>query len=133
MNIADVMDELGAALETIPDLRVFPYWADRVTPPAAVVTWPEVTYDLTFVRGGDRLEIPLITLTGKVDARSARDLAAQYADGSGTHSVKVAVESYAATGWDSARVERVEFGVTSVAAVEYLSATFYVDIVGPGS
>lgn len=133
MNIADVMDELGAALETIPDLRVFPYWADRVTPPAAVVTWPEVTYDLTFQRGTDRMELPLIVMTGKVDARSARDLMAKYADGSGTYSVKVAVDSYAATGYDTATVQRVEFGVTQMAAVEYLSATFFVDVVGDGS
>lgn len=133
MNLADVMDDLGTALETITDLRVFPYWADRITPPAAVVTWPEITFDETYGRGSDRLEISVITLTGKVDARSARDLAAQYANGSGSTSVKTAIESYAASAWDSARVQRVEFGVISVAGVEYLAATFSVDIIGDGS
>lgn len=54
MNLAAVMDELGAALGTIPGLRVFPYWADRITPPAAVVGWPDpLTYDATMRRGSD--------------------------------------------------------------------------------
>ena len=134
MNLADVMDDLGSALETIPDLRVFPYWADRVSPPAAVVTWPDpLTYDETMTRGSDRMTVPIIVMVGKVDARSTRDAAGQYADGSGTHSVKAALESFTATAYDTVRVERAEFGVIIVAAVELLSITFYVDVFGQGS
>ena len=39
MNLAGVMDDLGAALAAVPDLRVFPYWTDRLTPPAAIVSF----------------------------------------------------------------------------------------------
>lgn len=134
MNLADVMDDLGSALETIPDLRVFPYWADRVTPPAAVVTWPDpLTYDLTMGRGSDRMEVPVIVMVGKVDARTTRDAAGVYADGSGTHSVKAAIEAFTATAYDTARVERAEFGVITINGVELLSITFFVDVVGDGS
>lgn len=134
MNLADVMDELGEALATIDDLRVFPYWADRVTPPAAVVAWPDpLTYDSTMARGADRQEIPVIIVVGKIDARTARNALAKYAEGSGASSVKQAIDSYEATSWDSARVVRAEFGVFVIAGNQYLGITFYVDIIGQGA
>lgn len=134
MLLSDVMDELGDALATIDGLRVFPYWADRITPPAAVVGWPDpLTYDSTMVRGGDQVELPITVLAGKVDARSARDQLAQYADGSGTASVKAVIEAHTPSSYDSARVTRAEFSVVPVAGTEYLAATFYIDLTGTGS
>lgn len=134
MNLADVMDDIGTALETITDLRVFPYWADRVTPPAAVVTWPDpLTFDQTMGRGSDRMTVPVIVMVGKVDARTSRDVAGAYADGSGTQSVKAAIEGFAATAYDTVRVERAEFGVITINGVELLSITFFVDVFGQGS
>ncbi|MFR9804613.1 hypothetical protein ACL02T_20355 [Pseudonocardia sp. RS010] len=113
---------------------MFPYWADRVTPPAAVVGWPEpLTYDETFTRGGDRAELPIMVLVGKVDARTARDRLSVYADGSGSASIKAAIEAHPATAYSSARVTRVEFGVITVANVEYMAATFYIDVIGTGA
>ena len=134
MNLAGVMDDLGAALAAVPDLRVFPYWTDRLTPPAAIVSWPDpLTYDTSFGRGSDRCEIPILIAVATSNARTARDQMARYADGSGTHSVKSAIEAHDATSYDTARVVRVEFGdVLTVASVDYLSATFYVDLTGKG-
>jgi hypothetical protein len=134
MNLADVMDELGTALGTIDGLRVFPYWADRITPPTAVIAWPDpLTYDIAMHRGGDQAEVPVIVLAGKVDARTARDVLARYCDGSGAHSVKAAIDGHTATAYDSARVIRVEFSVVTVSAVEYLAATFFIDVIGKGA
>ena len=134
MLLSAVMDDLGTALGTIDGLRVFPYWADRISPPAAVVAWPDpLTYDSTMRRGGDRAEIPVIVLVGKVDTRTSRDELAAYADGSGSSSVKARIEAHTPTAYDSARVTRCEFGVITVASVEYLAATFYIDITGPGA
>lgn len=134
MNLADVMDDLGAACEQIDGLRVYPYWADTLTPPAAVVVWPDpMTYDETMARGGDRAEMRLYVIAGRVDARSARDTLARYVDGSGTHSIKQAVESYTATAYDTARVMRAEFENIIVGRVEYLSALFYIDVMGKGA
>lgn len=134
MLLSDVMDDLGTALGTIPGLRVFPYWADRVTPPAAVVAWPDpLTYDSAMARGADRAELSVLVMVGKVDARTARDNLARYVDGSGEYSVKAAIDGHEATAYDSARVDRAEFGVITVAGIEYLAATFYVDIIGTGS
>lgn len=128
------MDELGTALQGIGGLRVFPYWAERITPPAAVIGWPDpLTYDATMRRGGDRLDLPVMVLVGKVDSRTARDRVSAYADGAGAASVKAVIESHPPTAYDSARVTQCEFGVISVAAVEYLAATFTVNIIGTGA
>lgn len=134
MDLAAVMDDLGAALGAIEGLRVTPYWADRISPPAAVVAWPDpLTYDTTMGRGSDRAEVPVVVLVGKVDTRSSRDAMAAYLAGSGPSSVKAAVEAYQASAYDSARVMRAEVGVVTVAAVEYLAGTFYIDIIGTGA
>ncbi len=135
IDLAQVMDELGEALATIEGLRVRPYWADKVTPPQAVVGWPDpLNYDAAMTRGADRVEdMPVIVLAGKVDARSARDQIAAYANGSGARSVKSVIEAHEPSAYDSARVTRAEFGVIAVAGVEYLAATFFVDLIGKGA
>lgn len=134
MDLAAVMDQLGVALETVSGLRVAPYWADRVNPPQAVVGWPDpLTYDETYGRGSDSCVVPVTVLVGKVDARTSRDALAKYADGSGVHSIKAALESAAYTACDSVRVATCEFGVMTVAGVDYLSGTFNVEITGDGA
>lgn len=134
MNIATVMDELGAAIDLIPGLRVFPYWADKVTPPAAVVSWPSpLTFDATYSRGGDQCSFPLTVLVGKVNARTARDDLAKYLSGSGPDSIKQAVETFATSAWDSARVTQAEVAVITLSGAEYLGAEFTIDVIGSGS
>lgn len=133
MNLAAVMDDLGTQLATISGLRVFPYSADRVTPPAAVVMWPDqYDFDATMARGGDRVTMPVTVLTGRVVERAARDELAAYADGSGERSIKAVLEAGAYTAFDSCRVTGAQFAVTTIASVDYLSAEFSVDIIGLG-
>lgn len=133
MNIANVMDELGASLATIDGLRVFPYWADRITPPAAIVGWPDpVTYDATMARGADSLTLPLYVVVGRVDARTSRNLLAVYLDGSGAKSVKAALDGGTYTACDSVTVKSATVDEVTIAAVDYLAAVFSVDIFGTG-
>jgi len=134
MNIADVMDELGTALETITGLRVFPYSATRVTPPAAIVGWPDpIEYDLTMGRGADQFTLPVFVLVGNVDARSARDALAVYLDGSATGSIKAALDGGTYTECDSVRVASASVDAITSAGVEYLGAVFQVEITGSGA
>lgn len=133
MNIAKVMDELGEALESIEDLRVAPYWEQRINPPQVVVGWPEqYEFDRTYGRGMDHAHIPVSVAVGKVDARSSRDRLAQYADGSGDSSIKRAIDRHDTSVWDQVRVESVEFEVITVAGAEYLAATFQVGVWAQG-
>ncbi len=137
MNLANVMDEIGTALETIPHLRVFPYNADRVTPPAVIVDWPEeISYDATFGRGADQQTLKLIVAVARMDARSTRDRLAQYLDGSGAHSVKAAVDSSDTviyTACDAVRVAKAQVAIVTIGGVDYLGATFDVEITGQGA
>lgn len=134
MNIGTVMDELGVALGTITGLRVFPYSASRVVPPAAIVGWPDpVTYDSTLRRGADELTLPVWVLVGSVDARTARDVLAGYLDGAAAGSVKAALDGDTYTACDSVRVASATVESISSAGVEYLGAVFQVEITGSGS
>lgn len=85
MNLADVMQELADQLDTIAGLRVYAYPPASVQPPAAVVTYPDTyTFDETYRRGMDRLELPVVLMVGKVSDRASRDRLGRYVDGSGT-------------------------------------------------
>lgn len=134
MDIGEVMDELAEALKTtVPKLRAFPYYAESVTPPAAIVGLPdEYTFDASMGRGSDHAAFPVYVLVGKVNARSARDNLAKYANGSGPGSVKAAIEAYEYTACDTPAVRSCEFGVFTSGGVEYLSATFVIDVHGTG-
>jgi signal recognition particle GTPase len=134
VNVLAVMESLGDALGRIEGLRVSPYWADRVTPPWAIVEMPEeVTYDATMVRGGDELTATILVGVGRADARSACAQLAAYLDGAGASSVKAAVDTHRSAAFDSARVVSAKTGDISVANVAYLGATFTVTITGQGA
>lgn len=133
MNLGDVMDEIGAAVATIDGVRVFPYSADRIIPPAALVVWPdEITYDTAMRRGGDRHTVPLWLVVGKLDARTTRDALSQYIDGAGDASVKAAVDDGTYTACDSVRVMSATVQSVSIAGVDYLAAHFLLDVIGSG-
>lgn len=135
MILHEVMDELGTALATIEGLRVKSYTEQRINPPMATVNLPRVyTYDSTYGRGSDDIELPVVVYVGRFDAESSRNAISQYVDGSGGRSVKVAIEGHspAAGTYDIAHVMDVSFLINAVAGVDYLTATFRVRLVGKG-
>lgn len=134
MDIANVMQQLADRLDTIADLRINNGPADQVQVPAAVVGLPDtLTYDQTYGRGMDRLELSVVVLVARVSARNANKQLAAYAAGSGAKSVKAVLEGGTYTAFDTVRVMRAEFDVITVAAVDYLGATFTLDITGQGA
>jgi len=134
MNLADVMDEIGDRLDMIAGLRVRKHPAGSVTPPAALVAYPDdITYDETYARGMDRLTLPVVLVVGKASDRAARNELAAFVDGSGSSSVKAVLESGAYTALDEVRVVKAEFDVVSIAGTDYLAAVFELDITGSGA
>lgn len=134
MNLADVMDEIAARLNTISTLRVFPYPADAVTDPAAIVLYPdEITFDETYGRGMDRISLPVLVVLGKPHDRSTRDRVVRYCNGSGADSVKAALETGTTTAFDTIRVESIEFGIRTIGGTDYAGAEFTLDIAGRGA
>lgn len=133
MILHEVMDELGAALATVEGLRVKSYTEQRINPPMATVNLPRVyTYDSTYGRGSDDIELPIVVYAGRFDAESSRNAISQYVDGAGGRSVKQAIEGHTPTAYDIAHVMDAQFLITAVAGTEYLTATFRVRLVGKG-
>lgn len=134
MNLANVMAEMGTKLNVIPGLRVAPYTADDINAPAAIVELPDTyTFDRTYGRGSDSMTLNVTVAVAKVDSRNAHTQLAKYADGSGTHSVKVALQAGPNTAYDDLTVKSIEFGQVRFAGVAYLAAVFTVEIFGQGA
>jgi hypothetical protein len=135
MDLGAVMQQVADRIDTIPDLRVFAYPADKISPPAAIVTYPgTLAYDASYGRGMDHIpDLTVVLLVGKVSARASRDLITKWVKGSGANSIKAVVESGTYTAFDTVRVTEVTFDVIAIAAVEYLAATFTLDIAGQGA
>lgn len=134
MNLGAVMQAVADRIDTIANLRVYAYPPDSIAPPAAVVTYPGTyTYDATYGRGMDRMELPVVVLVAKPYDRAARALMTKYVDGSGAASIKAVLESGTYTAFDTVRVMGAEFDVIAIGAVEYLAATLQLDIAGQGA
>lgn len=134
MDLANVMDAVSNRLATIAGLRCFAYPPPTITPPAAVVSYPDACeFDATYGRGMDRLKLPVVLVVGKVSDRATRDALGAYCNGSGASSVKAVLESGTYSAFDSLRVESIDFDVVSIAGVDYMAGAFTLDIAGQGS
>lgn len=131
MLVGAVLDGLGAAVGELDGLRVYGYLADQVAPPAAVCTVEAIEYDATMSRGADRGTFLVHVLVGRADARSARNALDPYLAGAGSSSVKEAVEADPTLGGavSSTRVLGATVVVMSVGGIDYLAATFAVDVI----
>lgn len=133
MNIDTVMTEVAERLGTIAGLRVFDHPVDEVHPPTAIVSLPQISFDQTYGRGSDRYAMPVIFVVGKVESRASRNNLAPYVAGSGPKSVKAVLEGFTPVAFDTVRVQGVEFDVMTWGSVEFLTATFLLDIMGSGA
>ena len=84
---------LGTALDTITGPRVFDYVPDSLSPPAAVVEPLEVAYDEAMHRGLDVYRAFILVIVGRMSDRSSQDRLDAYVAGSGSSSVKAAIEA----------------------------------------
>lgn len=133
MNVANLMAEIATALGSISGLRVYNFVAGAISPPTAIVGLPDAAeFDLTYQRGADRLTLPVTVLLSKAEDRVSAKTLANYLSGSGALSIKAAIESHDFTEPDWVRVVSAEVSIVTVAAVDYLAATFQLDVVGGG-
>lgn len=134
MNLTSIREEIAAKLDAIDGLRAFAWPNSSTPPPVGVVMLPtRLDFDATFQRGADQLDVDVVVYVGRTDQRTSYDLISDYCAGSGASSVKAALETGTYTSFDSLRVRDVEFGVVTVAGVDYLAATFGVDLIGDGA
>jgi hypothetical protein len=134
VNLANVMDEVGAALSTMDNLNVYPYNADSVVPPAVVIGWPDqIEYDQTYGRGSDKITLPMWVVVGRQDQRTSRDRLAVYLDGAGDKSIKALVDGGTYTACDTVRVATASPVALTLGGVDYLAAAFDIEIMGEGT
>lgn len=133
MIIGDVMDEVGAQLDTISGIDVLDYEADSINPPCAIVSLPsEINYLSTYRRGMDKLILEITICVSMVDDRIRRDEITPFADGSGPQSIKEVLESGTYTAFDTIAVRKGSFLVVSIEDIDYYAGVFQVDIAGQG-
>lgn len=129
-----MMTEVASRLDTIDGLRVFAYPQGQVRPPAAIVSYPEdVEFDVTYVRGLDRIILPVVVLLGRPNDRGTRDRMSAYAAGSGPASIKAVLESGTYTAFDLIVVTGAQFDPYTDGGVQYLGGVFMCEISGSGA
>ena len=131
MILANVADGIAAAVIAIPGLRVVPYVADRVEPPALVVGYPDQSYDIDFGED-DTWILPVYVFLSRASDRSTRESVSAYISRSGAYSIKTAVESDRTLGGacDTVAVKRARPGTAMVAGIELLSIEFTLEVIG---
>lgn len=132
MNLEQVMDEIGDALDVIPDLYVFRYPADEVTPPAALVLFPSMDFDRAMQRGLDRWTGGIRLVVADQWDQAARAALSKYTSGSGPSSIKAAIQAHEWQSCSFVRVVRADPEQTPIAGVSYAAYLFELDIAGPG-
>lgn len=136
MNVTAVMEALAGRLATIDGLRAYGFPVQSVSPPAAIVTWPSAyTFDATYGRGHDDLELFVVVVVGQPrDAKATRDRLSGYLEGSGASSIKAVLEREPfPEPVERLRVRGVEIDIMSIAGAEYVTAVFDVQIDGRGT
>ena len=134
MNLAAVMNELGDALDTIDGLRVFRYPAGTVSPPAAVIAFPDsIEFETAYQRGAARITIPIALVEGDVSNRSSALRLGEYASGSGDKSVKAAIDDYSYSAIDVATVVTADFDIVTIGDTDHIGCLFEVDVIGSGT
>lgn len=129
LDVNAAMDAIGTRLGTINGLRVYDYPADNVAVPAAVVSHPDtITYDVTYARGCDMATVQVTVIVGKVSDRASRDALEAYRAGTGSSSIKAALDGNLGGAVQTARVTQADALTLTLAGVEYAAATFDVEI-----
>ena len=132
-SLSSIRSGLSTRLATISGLSVYSFVPDSIEPPTAVVgVMSSVDYDSTMSRGSDSYEIPLYLYVSRVDAELSQDSLDEFLAGSGSSTIKQAIEGDSTLGGvvSSARVvEASNYGVYTINSIDYLGVEFSVEII----
>lgn len=130
MSIYDFRQGMGANLATIRGLRVATEVPDNPSPPIAIISLQEVTYDEAFAGGLTQYRFAVSVIVGRAAEREAqRRLDAYIATGEG--GIKAAIESDKSLGGSAfdVRVESMtNVGAVSLGDANYLACDFNVTV-----
>lgn len=136
MNVKAVAEEMAGKLSGISGLRAFGYPVAQLPFPGGIVGLPdEITFDQTYGRGSDTMTFPVWVMVARSDDRAAALALLAYLDGSGSKSVKTALDSTNTntyTECDDVTVTTAVPGTYTYNGVEAFGAEFTVEVSGPG-
>ncbi len=132
INISGVRDAIKTNLQTITNMRVYDTIPDVVVPPCAVVGQLDFTFDVDNQRGLDQASVDVYVIVQRISERSGQDKLDLYLAGSGTGSVKTALESDRTLGGlvDTLRVVSAESGTYQTGDQTFLSYRYNLTIWG---
>ena len=131
-NINGVRDALKSNLQTITGLRVYDQIPDVVVPPCAIVGQLDFTFDIDNARGLDQASVDIFVIVQRISERSGQDKLDLFLAGSGTGSIKTAIESDRTLGGlvDTLRVISAESGTYTSGDQSFLSYRYNLTIWG---
>lgn len=129
---SQVRDGLKTQLQAIEGLRVYDLIPDVVTPPCAIVGQLDFTFDINNARGLDQAQCDVFVIVQRFSERAGQDKLDAYLSGSGTSSIKAAIESdrTLAGAVDTLRVTGAEAGTYESQGVLFLSYRYRLTIWG---
>jgi len=128
--IAEIRAGLAANIATIPGLRVAAEIPDNPSPPIAVISLNNITYDLAMARGTTLYNFTVTLIVGRVAERDAQRKLDAYA-GNGERSIKTAIESDRQLGgaaFDCRVSELSTMGGVTIGESVYLASDFAVQV-----
>jgi hypothetical protein len=128
--IAEIRAGLGQNIATITGLRISETIPDNPSPPIAVISLNNISYDLAMARGTTLYNFTVTLIVGRVAERNAQRLLDQYA-GNGERSIKTAVESdrqLDGSAFDVRLSEMSTLGALNLGEQTYLAADFAVQV-----
>lgn len=129
-SLRNVQGGLANAVKTITGLRVYDFPSDRVETPAAVLSLPETSYDVTLGGRTDPWIFPLWVLVAKADDKASYGEMIDYLEAEGPKSIRAVVEADTTLGGtcDTVSVLSARPLFATVAGTEFLAVEFTVEV-----
>jgi len=132
MTPSSVRDGLKTALATITGLRTYDIIPDGIAPPAAVVGLLSLDFDMSMQRYLDHGDIEVMVIVGRMSERAAQDKLDAYLAGSGSGSVKAAIEADTTLGGSvqTCRVLSASPTTITVSGADMLCYRYQIEVIG---
>jgi hypothetical protein len=131
-DVGGVRDALKSNLQTITGIRVYDLIPDVVVPPCAVVGQLDFIFDIDNTRGLDQASVDVFVLVQRISERAGQDKLDLLLAGSGSGSIKTALESDRTLGGlvDTLRVITADSGTYTTGDISFLSYRYNLTIWG---
>ena len=131
-DVTGVRDALKVNLQTISRLRIYDTIPDVVVPPCAIVGQLDFTFDIDNARGLDQASVDIFVLVQRFSERTGQDKLDLFLAGSGSRSIKTALESDRTLGGlvDTLRVISADSGTYTSGETSFLSYRYNLTIWG---